>query len=420
MVGVFNRAIGSFHEMYLPISLKQVLDKHNLFIPTPIQAQAIPLALQGRDILGSAQTGTGKTLAFAIPLIAKLLDDFSVSSALVIVPTRELAQQITNEIRKLLSQNSVLKIALLIGGESIFKQLSQLQKEPQIMVGTPGRIIDHIKREALMAYNVNILVLDEMDRMFDMGFGVQIEEIMKYLPKIRQTLMFSATLPNGIVKLAAKYLDQPEYISIKNEVTISTKVKQEIIYASELEKYDKLITQLCQREGSIIIFVKTKQGADQLANKLRKDNYSALAIHGNLMQRERERVISSFRNGRNQIMVATDVASRGLDIPHVQHVINYDVPQSQADYIHRVGRTARAGAEGHALSFITPQDRRKLLVLSSTAGEPNFDCSAQFKKHNNKKFFKRSNALKTRYGEKRINSFKEKSRVLRKVYSSVL
>ncbi len=394
MVRVFNRAIGSFHEMDLPVSLKQVLDKHNFFIPTPIQAQAIPLALQGRDILGSAQTGTGKTLAFVIPLIAKLLDDFSVSSALVIVPTRELAQQITNEIRKLLSQNSVLKIALLIGGESIFKQLSQLQKEPQIMVGTPGRIIDHIEREALMAYNFNTLVLDEMDRMFDMGFGVQIEEIMKYLPKIRQTLMFSATLPNSIMKLAVKYLDQPEHISIENEVTISTKVKQEIIYVSELKKYGKLITQLCQREGSIIIFVKTKQGADQLANKLRKDNYSALAIHGNLMQRERERVISSFRNGRNQIMVATDVASRGLDIPHVQHVINYDVPQSQADYIHRVGRTARAGAEGHALSFVTPQDRRKLLVLSSIAGEPNFDYSAQFKKYNNKKFFKRSDALK--------------------------
>ncbi|WP_168455535.1 DEAD/DEAH box helicase [Wolbachia endosymbiont of Ctenocephalides felis wCfeJ] len=410
--------MSSFHEMDLPVLLKQVLDKHNLFIPTPIQIQAIPLALQGKDILGSAQTGTGKTLAFAIPLVAKLLDGSNANSALVIVPTRELAQQVTSEIRKLLLQNSRLKIALLIGGEPIFRQLNQLQKKPQIVIGTPGRIIDHIERKTLMAHNVNTLVLDEMDRMFDMGFGIQIEEIMKYLPKIRQTLMFSATLPGDIVKLAEKYLDRPERVSIEYEVTISTKIKQEIVYASEPEKYDKLITQLCQRKGSIIIFVKTKQGADQLANKLRKDSYSALAIHGDLRQHKRERVINSFRRGRNQIMVATDVASRGLDIPHVQHVINYDIPQSQADYIHRVGRTARAGAEGYALSFITPQDKRRLPALSNETGEPNFDCSAQFKKRSSKKVCKRPGALKTKYSKKSINTFKEKSRVLRKVYPS--
>ncbi|MGL9717581.1 MAG: DEAD/DEAH box helicase [Wolbachia sp.] len=405
--------------MDLPVLLKQVLDKHNLFIPTPIQIQAIPLALQGKDILGSAQTGTGKTLAFAIPLVAKLLDESNTSSALVIVPTRELAQQVTNEIRKLLFQNSVLKIALLIGGEPIFKQLNQLQKKPQIVIGTPGRIIDHIERKTLMTRNVSTLVLDETDRMFDMGFGIQIEEIMKYLPKIRQTLMFSATLPGDIVKLAEKHLNQPERVSIEYEVTISTKIKQEIVYASEPEKYGKLVTQLCQREGSIIIFVKTKQGADQLAHKLCKDNYSALAIHGDLRQHKRERVINSFRRGRNQIMVATDVASRGLDIPHIQHVINYDVPQSQADYIHRIGRTARAGAEGCALSFVTPQDRRRLPALSNKTGEPNFDCSVQFKKRGIKKVFKRPSALKTRYGKKKTNTFKEKNRVLQKVHPPI-
>ncbi|QKX02640.1 DEAD/DEAH box helicase [Wolbachia endosymbiont of Dirofilaria (Dirofilaria) immitis] len=413
--------MSSFHEMDLPVSLKQILDKLNFFIPTPIQTQAIPLALQGKDILGSAQTGTGKTLAFAIPLIAKLLNDSTVSSALIIVPTRELAQQIMNEMKKLLSQDSVLKIALLIGGEPIFKQLSQLRRKPRIVIGTPGRIIDHIERRALVARNFNTLVLDETDRMFDMGFGVQVEEIMKYLPKIRQTLMFSATLPSNIVKLAAEYLDQPEYIFIEYEVTVSTKVKQEVVYASELEKYGKLIAQLCQCEGSIIIFVKTKQGADQLASKLRKDNYSALAIHGDLRQHKRARVINSFRHGYNQIMVATDVASRGLDIPHVQHVINYDVPQSQADYIHRIGRTARAGAEGHALSFVTPQDERRLPALSRTEGEPNFDCNVQFKKYSGrKKFFKGSDALKIKYSKKKIDPFKGKSKVLQKVCSSVL
>ncbi len=408
--------MNNFHEMGLPASLRQALDKNNLFVPTPIQIQAIPLALQGKDILGSAQTGTGKTLAFAIPLVAKLLNEPNTGSALVIVPTRELAHQVTNEIRKLLSQNSALRVALLIGGEPIFRQLNQLQKKPQIVIGTPGRIIDHIERKTLITRNVSVLVLDETERLFDMRFDVQIEEIMKHLPKIRQTLMFSATLPGDIVKLAEKYLNRPERISVDCEATTSVKIKQEIVYASESEKYEKLVTQLCQREGSIIIFVKTKRGADQLANRLHKDDYSALAIHGDLRQHKRERVINSFRRGRNQIMVATDVASRGLDIPHIQHVINYDAPQSQADYIHRIGRTARAGAEGYALSFVTPQDKRRLPALADKEGELNFDCSVQFKKRNSKKVFKRPSTLKTKYGRKKINAFKKKSRVLEKAY----
>ncbi|MDM8335604.1 DEAD/DEAH box helicase [Wolbachia pipientis] len=414
-----NGAVSSFHEIDLPVLLKQALDKHNFFIPTPIQTQVIPLALQGKDILGSAQTGTGKTLAFAVPLVAKLLDEPNASSALIIVPTRELAQQVTNEIRKILSQNFLLKIALLIGGEPIFKQLNQLQKKPRVVIGTPGRIIDHIERKTLMAHNVSTLVLDETDHMFDMGFGIQIKEIMKYLPKIRQTLMFSATLPDDIVKLAEKYLNQPERVFVEHEVTTSTKIKQEIVYTTESEKYGKLITQLSHRVGSIIIFVKTKQGADQLAYKLGKDNYSALAIHGDLKQHKRERVINSFRRGCNQIMVATNVASRGLDIPRTQHVINYDAPQSQVDYIHRIGRTARAGAEGYALFFITPQDKRRLPALTDKKGELNFDCNVKFKKLGSKKIFKKPSALKTKHGRKKINTFKGKSRALEKVLPSI-
>ncbi|WP_341808193.1 DEAD/DEAH box helicase [Wolbachia endosymbiont (group E) of Neria commutata] len=411
--------MSNFHEMGLPVSLKQALDKNNLSVPTPIQMQAIPLALQGKDILGSAQTGTGKTLAFAIPLVAKLLDESNAGLALVIVPTRELAGQVKREIEeKLLPKGSIFKLALLIGGAPIFEQIKQLNVRPKIIVGTPGRIIDHIKRKTLSVRNISTLVLDETDRMFDMGFGVQIEEIMKHLPKIRQTLMFSATLPGDIVKLAEKYLDQPERVSVDCQVTTSVKIKQEVIYVSELGKYEKLLGQLCQREGSIIIFVKTKQGADQLASKLCKDDYSALAIHGDLRQQKRERVINSFRRGRNQIMVATDVASRGLDIPHIQHVVNYDVPQSQADYIHRIGRTARAGAEGFALSFVTPQDKRKLPALEEKEGELNFDSKVPFKKHNSKgkKVFKRPGALNVKYGRKKVNTFKKKSRVLEKAY----
>ncbi|WCR53928.1 MAG: DEAD-box ATP-dependent RNA helicase CshA [Wolbachia endosymbiont of Ctenocephalides orientis wCori] len=366
--------MSNFHDMDLPISLKRALDKNNLSIPTPIQEQAIPLALQGKDILGSAQTGTGKTLAFAIPLIAKLLNKQDSGSALIVVPTRELAQQVMNEIIKLLSKDSTLKIALLIGGEPILKQLNQLKRKPRIIVGTPGRITDHIERKTLVTRNINTLVLDETDRMFDMGFGVQVEEIVKHLPKIRQTLMFSATLPSNIVKLVEKHLNHPEHISIKHEAATSAKIKQEVVYAPESEKYGTLITQLYQRKGSVIIFVRTKQGADKLADRLRKDDYSALAIHGDLRQHKRERVIKSFRSGRNQIMVATDIASRGLDVPHIQHVINYDIPQSQDDYIHRIGRTARAGAEGFALSFVTPQDKRRLTALVGKDGELNFDC----------------------------------------------
>ncbi|MGL9726104.1 MAG: DEAD/DEAH box helicase [Wolbachia sp.] len=400
--------MSSFHKMGLSILLGQALDKNNLCVPTPIQMQAIPLALQGKDILGSAQTGTGKTLAFAIPLVAKLLNQPGIGSALVIVPTRELAGQVTREIEKLLAKDSILKVILLIGGQSITEQTRQLKFGTKIIVGTPGRIIDHIKRKSLSLHSISTLVLDETDRMFDMGFGIQIEEIMKHLPKTRQTLMFSATLPSDIVKLAKKYLNQPERISVDCEATTSAKIKQEIIYASEPEKYEKLITQLCQRKGSIIIFVKTKQGADQLANKLYKDDYSALAIHGDLRQHKRERVINSFRRGRNQIMVATDVASRGLDIPHIQHVINYDIPQSQADYIHRIGRTARAGAEGYALSFVTPQDKRRLPALANKEGEPNFDCSVQLKKYNGKKVFKKSSVLRIKYGKKKSIPLKRK------------
>ena len=407
--------MNNFHDIGLPLSLRQALDKNNLSIPTPIQVQAIPLALQGKDILGSAQTGTGKTLAFAIPLIAKLLEKSSTGSALVIVPTRELAQQVANEIKKLLYQNSILKVALLIGGEPIYKQLNQLNKGPRVIIGTPGRITDHIERKNLVTRNINTLVLDETDRMFDMGFGVQIEAIMKYLPKTRQTLMFSATLPGDIVKLAERYLNKPERISVDYEAVTSVKIKQEIIYASEPEKYGKLVEQLCQREGSVIIFVKTKQGADELASKLYQDDYSALAIHGDLRQHKRERVINSFRRGLNQIMVATDVASRGLDIPHIQHVINYDAPQSQADYIHRIGRTARAGAEGFALSFVTPQDRKKLPALINKEGEPNFDCKIQFKNHDRKKAYKKPGKLRIK---KNADTFKKRSRAF-KFFSTV-
>lgn len=348
----------TFQEMGLSDIVLKSLEAMNIVSPTPIQAQTIPLALNNRDILGSAQTGTGKTLAFAIPVVEKLLKN-PAQAALVQVPTRELAQQVMTAIKQLLGTQSGIRTALLIGGDSMFKQLQQLRNKPRIIVGTPGRTIDHLKRRTLNPNNLNFLVLDEMDRMFDMGFGIQLEQIISQLPQSRQTLMFSATLSAHVAKLAGKHLNEPERIAIGSVSNPVARIKQEIIRLSESDKYGELLGQIEKREGSIIVFVKTKSGTERLAEKLCKQNHTASAIHGDLRQNKREKVINDFRKGEHRIMVATDVAARGLDIPHIQHVINYDLPQSPEDYIHRIGRTARAGAEGFALCLITPQDGRK-------------------------------------------------------------
>ena len=260
--------------------------------------------------------------------------------------------------KQLLGFKSAIRTALLIGGEPIFKQFSQLKSNPKIIVGTPGRVIDHLSRKTLKP-NFSFLVLDETDRMFDMGFGIQLEKIIGQLPKARQTLMFSATLPTNIEKLAAKYLIQPKRISIDPVVTFVAKLKEETIKVKESEKFSNLLTQLEQRSGTIIIFVKTKHGAEHLSNDLCKKNHKASAMHGDLKQSKRYRVMNDFRNGHCQIMVATDIAARGLDVPHIQHVINYDLPNCPEDYIHRVGRTARAGAEGSALNLVSSQDQSK-------------------------------------------------------------
>lgn len=350
--------MNSFREMGLPPSLTTSLDKLGFLNPTPIQAQTIPLALENKDVLGTAQTGTGKTLAFVVPLLTKLLEN-PTGLALVLVPTRELAQQVMVIVRKVLAVNSPIKTALLIGGESIFKQIQQLKSKPRIIVGTPGRTIDHLERKNFNPKLVQFLALDEADRMFDMGFGIQLEEIFCQLPKERQTLMFSATMAPSIVKLAGKYLQNPERVSIGSVSAPAAKIKQEVIQTSESDKYQNLLAQLDQRDGSILVFVKTKQGADRLADKLCERDYKASAIHGDLRQNKREKVINNFRMGRHRIMVATDIAARGLDIPHIQHVINYDLPQAPEDYIHRIGRTARAGAQGNALCLITPGDSKR-------------------------------------------------------------
>lgn len=346
-----------FQDMMLPQPLATSLEKNKFEVPTPIQSKTIPFALQNKDVLGVAQTGTGKTLAFLVPMISRLLQSPQ-ESALIIVPTRELAQQVLKMAQTILQHCPLLHTALIIGGEPYPKQQSQLRKNPRIVVGTPGRLIDHFER-GTMPTSISVLIIDEADRMFDMGFGIQLEEIMSYLPEERQTLMFSATLPDNVQKLVVKYLKDPERVRVGASMAPAQNIKHEVAYLAESEKYSKLLEEISTREGSIILFVKTKDGAEKLAKKLIEENEQASAIHGNLRQHQREKILRGFRQGRSRIMVATDVAARGLDVPHIQHVINYDLPSAAEDYIHRIGRTARAGAEGCALCFVTPRDRRK-------------------------------------------------------------
>jgi len=348
----------NFEGLGLSPTLAQSLAHMKYIEPTPIQAQAIPLALQGHDIMGTAQTGTGKTAAFAIPLIEKLLTNPR-GSALVLTPTRELGKQIMDIMHQLLGQKSTIRTAFIIGGESMEKQLSQLRARPRLIVGTPGRINDHLERGNMMLHDTDFLVLDETDRMLDMGFTIQLEKIFKYLPGHRQTLMFSATLPANILKLSEKYLRTPKRVSVGKTNVVAANIKQDVCRIEQDKKYNELINQLHDRSGSVIVFVKTKHGADKMAKKLNRDGFESDALHGDLRQSKRDNVMRSFRDMDFRVLIATDIAARGLDVPHIEHVINYDLPQVAEDFIHRMGRTARAGAEGSAISFVSAQDGTK-------------------------------------------------------------
>jgi len=373
----------NFNELQIDNKLKNSISAANFKIPTPIQVQSIPLGLNGKDILGTAQTGTGKTLAFTIPMINKLILNKS-SMALIVCPTRELASQVMQIVLKLNVREIGIGNALLIGGEGMQKQLRKLNKRARIIVGTPGRINDHLKRKSLNLSRVTYLVLDETDRMLDMGFTPQIEHILKFIPKNHQTLLFSATLPNNILKISDKYLNKPERISVGSLSTPIEKIKQETYQITQDKKYHELINQLVDRNGSILVFVKTKHGADKIVKRLKQDGHSVEAIHGNLRQSKRQRVINGFRNGKYRILIATDVAARGLDIPLIQHVINYDLPQIPEDYIHRIGRTGRAGKGGAALTFLTNHDKSMWRSIQKLIN-PNFKLEENFKKPSNKK-----------------------------------
>ena len=338
--------------LLLPHFLQAALTRLNLSEPTPVQQQAIPPGLQGRDVLATAQTGTGKTFAFLLPLSARLAEN-PAENALILSPTRELAQQTQRELEKLFSVEFSLKTALIIGGDNIHKQYAALRAKPRVIIATPGRLIDHIGRKSVDLKKVHTWVLDETDRMLDMGFIDDMRRIAAALPVPRQTLLFSATLPPEIQTLAREFLHQPARVQIGSVVSPADTVLQEIVYLGVREKLPQLLHELNTRQGSILIFTRTKHGAERLAKQLKLYGQKANALHGELRQNRRRQVLEFFRSGTVRVLVATDLAARGIDVPHIAYVINYDLPQCPEDYIHRIGRTGRAGMVGTALSFIS-------------------------------------------------------------------
>jgi len=348
----------NFNEFALSERMKSVLSGLGYVEPTKVQEEAIPLILEGRDVLASSQTGTGKTGAFLIPLITKI-EESNDELVLVVTPTRELAKQVQSVANQMLESHGNNISALLIGGEDMFRQMKQLKRNPKVIIGTPGRINDHLQRRTLNLKKAHYLVLDETDRMLDMGFGIQIDEILKHMPQERQTILCSATLPKAIVILSGKYLKNPARVAIGNSNSIAEKITQKKIETEE--KFAVLIKEL-EKIGtfsSTLIFVRTQRNADKMKDKLRDYPYKVDALHGGLRQSKRERVMTAFRSNRCQVLIATDVASRGLDVPHIEHVINYDMPDNPEDYIHRIGRTARAEKTGIALSIVSSGDMHK-------------------------------------------------------------
>ncbi|MGQ9927930.1 MAG: DEAD/DEAH box helicase [Chloroflexaceae bacterium] len=333
--------------------------------PTPIQAQAIPAMLSGRDVIAQAQTGTGKTAAFALPIIERL-QPTRTPQALVLAPTRELAMQVAEAVFRY-GKSREARVLPVYGGQPIERQLRALERGVQVVVGTPGRIMDHMRRGTLALDAIRTVVLDEADEMLDMGFAEDIEYILQYTPSERQTALFSATLPEAVQSLAQRYTRDPLRISVVSETLSAPRIKQVYYDVLPREKLDALCRVLdVETPASAIIFCRTRAEADQLGESLQGRGYLAEVIHGDLSQAMRDRVMKRFREGQIELLVATDVAARGLDIPDVSHVVNYDVPGDPESYVHRIGRTGRAGRAGMAITLITPRERRQLQLIERT------------------------------------------------------
>lgn len=355
-----------FKEMGLPKALLTRISNMGLVDPTPIQSHAIPVALQGTDVMGLAQTGTGKTAAFGIPLVAKMME-FSgkpnpkAVRGLILAPTRELAKQISDTIRELV-KGTPLKIGLVVGGASINAQIQRIARGTDILVATPGRLIDLMERRAINLNETKFLVLDEADQMLDLGFIHALRTISTALPEDRQTMVFSATMPKQMNELANSYLKSPKRIEVNPVGKAADKIEQSVHFIAKAEKPSYLAEQLSKhKELQSIVFCRTKHGASKLAKFLSNKGFAVDDIHGNKSQGQRTRAITAMQNGDIMVLVATDVAARGLDIPAVRYVYNYELPNVPENYVHRIGRTARAGAEGIAIAFCSPEEMGELI-----------------------------------------------------------
>jgi len=346
-----------FSDLGISDSILAILKKLNLETPTPIQRKTIPTAVLGQDLIGVAQTGTGKTFAFGIPMLQRI--GATKGQGLVIAPTRELASQVEESLKKL--GNALgLRTALLIGGEALDRQLFSLRKKPHIVVATPGRLIDHLKRRTFKLNQINTLVLDEADMMLDMGFAPQIQEILKQAPSERQTMLFSATMPAAIVKIAANFMKLPVSIEVAPPGTTAAQVDQEIFIINGEERFNHLVKILSKYAGSVLVFVRTKHGVKGLTLKLQSLGHKAVEIHSNLSLSRRKAALEGFKSKRERILVATDVAARGLDINAIELVVNYNLPDNSEDYVHRIGRTGRAGQGGKAITFATANEQKEI------------------------------------------------------------
>ncbi|MGA2906774.1 MAG: DEAD/DEAH box helicase [Terracidiphilus sp.] len=355
-----------FSQFSLSAALMARLNANKFEIPTPVQAAAIPPALEGRDVLATAQTGTGKTLSFLIPIMEMLQkSEGRGANALILLPTRELAMQVEAAFRVLRSSNGPTA-AVVVGGLSEHSQLDAIRRGARLIVATPGRLEDFLKRKLVRLDQVKILVLDEVDRMLDMGFQPAIARIAGVLPKVRQTLCYSATLEGAVRDVARKYLNNPARIEIGSVLKPAENVELRTFEVDHDKKQELLEHLLDAEQGSFLVFVRTKHGADRVARRLSRSGWSATQIHGDRSQAQRNQALKSFSEGRHRVLVATDVAARGIDVANVAHVINFDMPKLAEDFVHRVGRTGRASAKGVASTFAIPAERGDLRKIERT------------------------------------------------------
>ena len=350
----------NFNQLGISEDLVKILKNNGITEPTPVQAESISLIKNGRDVIVESQTGTGKTLAFLLPIFENISPKFDAVQALILTPTRELALQITQEALKLKAAKDI-NILAAYGGKDVGSQLKKLKTGIHLIIATPGRLLDHLERKAIDLSKLKTFVLDEADQMLLMGFKNDVEAIIKETSKKRQTLCFSATINSDVKRLAYRYTKEPATVTInKEEVTLDT-IKQQIVETTDRRKKDALCAVLNEDNPYMaIIFCRTKRRADELEAELYKRGYNCQKLHSDILQSKRERIMKAFRNGDYQYLIATDVASRGLDINGVSHIYNYDIPESAEIYIHRIGRTGRAGEEGYTCLFIDPKDRLRL------------------------------------------------------------